>query len=87
MTAYMRKYKLTYEEVAQVLENFIEGKGGPWAWDGFTLGMSFDDNYLEDIRKRCVGLSEEFPPQNPHEYCNEQGRGVIRGFIAELRSR
>ncbi len=33
-----------------------------------------------------AGLSEEFPPNAPNEYCNEQGRDVIRGFIREMGS-
>jgi hypothetical protein len=84
MTPGIRKYKLSYQEVAQILENFLEGEGNPSAWDGYTLGMSFDDKYLEEIRLRCVGLSQEFPPDNPSEFCNEQGRNVIRDYVKRL---
>lgn len=87
MSPWNRKYKLTYGEVAQILENFLEGTGNPLAWDGFTLGMSFEDRYLEQIRVRCAGLSQEFPPEKPSEYCNERGRDVIRGYVRELRSK
>jgi hypothetical protein len=86
MSPWIRKSKLNHEEVAQILENFLEGKGKKLAWDGFTQGMSFDDKKLERIRVRCAGLSQEFPPNNPHEYCNEQGRKVIRQYIKELRA-
>jgi hypothetical protein len=82
----MKKHKLSNQEVAQVLEDFLDGKGTRWAWDDFTLGMSFEDKHLEDIRIRCVGLSQEFPPNNLNEYCNEQGRNVIRGYIIQLRA-
>jgi hypothetical protein len=85
MTPWKRKYTLSYEEVAQILENFLEGKGRPLAWDGFTLGMSFEDVFLEGVRIRCARLSQEFPSDNPHEYCNEQGRDVIRDYIKQLR--
>lgn len=85
MVPWKRKYKLSYKEVAQILENFLEVKGNPSARDGFTLGMSFEDEFLEGIRKRCTGLNEEFPSNNPHEYCNEQGREVIRDYIKQLR--
>lgn len=87
MTPWVKKYKLSHEEVAQILESFLQGKGNTLAWDGFTLGMSFDDEYLERIRIRCIGLSQEFPPNKPDEYCNEQVRDVIRSFIRELRSK
>ena len=73
-------------EVAQILEDFVEGNGNPYSWDGFTLGMTLDDDYLDSIRKRCVGLSEEFPPSSKHEYCNPQGIQVIRAYIQELRN-
>jgi hypothetical protein len=85
-TRAMKKYKLSKQEVAQILEDFLEGRGSRWAWDDYTLGMSFEDEYLEDIRLRCVGLSKEFPPLNPNEYCNEQGREVLRGYVAQLRT-
>jgi hypothetical protein len=82
----MKKYKLSNQEVAQILEDFLEGRGSRWAWDDFTLGMSFEDKNLEEIRIRCVGLSKEFPPNNPNEYCSEQGRDVLRSYIQQLRT-
>ena len=85
MTPWVKKYKLTKEEVAQILEDFIEGKGNRWSWDGFTLGMTLEDERLDKIRERCIGLSEEFPSENPNQYCNEEGRNVIREYIKELR--
>ena len=84
---FWKKDKLTYEEVAQILEGFLEGRQDRWSWDGFTLGMSFEDPYLEAIRVRCNGLDSEFPPDKPHHYCNEKGVDVLRGYIRELRSR
>jgi hypothetical protein len=86
MAPWIKKYKLTKQEVAQILEDFLEGKGSQFAWDDFTLGMSFEDKYLEAIRKRSAALSQEFPPDNPNEYCNEQGRDVIRDYIKQLRT-
>jgi hypothetical protein len=82
----MKKHKLSKKEVAQILEDFLEGRGSRWAWDDYTLGMSFEDKDLEDIRIRCVDLSKEFPPGNPNEHCNEQGRDVLRGYIKQLRA-
>jgi len=86
VSPFVRKHKLSNYEVAQILEDFLEGKGRPLAWDGFTLGMSLDDKRQEEIRLRCLRLSEEFPPDSPNEYCNEQGRNVIRDYIKQLRS-
>ena len=86
MSPFVRKYKLTDREIAQILEDFLDGKGKPLAWDGFTLGMSFDNPEHEAIRIRCAGLSQEFPSDTRHEYCNEKGRDVIRGYIRQLRT-
>ena len=74
-------------KAAQLLEDFLEGRGHPLAWDGFTLGSTFEDERLEEIRLGCAGLSEQFPPEKPGEYCNEKGLDVIRGYIEELRRR
>lgn len=73
-------------EVAQLLEDFLTGKSDRWAWDDFTQGPSLVDADLEQIRVRCAGLSREFPPDNSREYCNNDGRKVIRDYIDELRS-
>jgi len=72
--------------VAQILQDFVHDTGGPWAWDDFTLGMTLVDPHLETIRIRCLGLSEEFPPEHRNEYCNERGRQVIRDYVGQLRS-
>jgi hypothetical protein len=78
--------KLGKVDVAQILEDFLQGKGNRWAWDDFTQGGSLEDGHLEQVRRHCARLSQEFPPENPKEYCNEQGRDVIRRYITELRS-
>ena len=86
----MARSKCGNLEVAKILEDFLEGKGNPLAWDGFTQGSSFDDfdnERLEQIRQRCARLDQEFPPEKPGEFCNQQGRDVIRSYIEELRSR
>jgi hypothetical protein len=85
MTPSIRKYKLSHSDVADILQNFLDGTGDPLAWDGFTLGMSFDEERLEKIRIRCAGLSQEFPPSRKNEYCNEQGGEIIRDYIKQLR--
>jgi hypothetical protein len=86
MSPFIKKYKRSNQEIAQILERFLEGKD-QGEWDGFTLGMTFDDEEKEKIRIRCLRLSEEFPPSHPNEYCNEHGRKVIRDYIEQLRTR
>jgi hypothetical protein len=72
------------EEVATILEEFIEGRGGKWNWDDFVF-VDIDDPELDRIRERCDLLSHEFPPDAPGQYCSDRGVEVIRNFIAELR--
>ena len=80
------KNALSYLEVAQILEDFLEGKGSRWGWDDYISGMSFEDKRHEEIRIRSASLDQEFPSANPNEYCNEQGRSVLRDYIKQLRT-
>jgi hypothetical protein len=74
MTPWIKKYKLSKQEVAKILEDVLEGTGARWDWDDFTQGMTLEDPYLDQIGSRCSNLSEEFPPERPNECCNERGR-------------
>ena len=80
------RFKMTRLDVARVLEEFLEGTGGPYAWDDYTLGMRFEDKQLEDIRLRCARLSEEFPPTQRGHYCSEPGLDVLREYVRQLRA-
>jgi hypothetical protein len=87
MVSWIKEYQtLTRNQVAQILEDFIEGRSGPDSWDGFTQGRPLEDEGLERIRSRCAGLSEEFPPDDGKAYCNENGLQVIRDYIVQLRA-
>ena len=72
-------------DVAQILENFLEGTGGAWDWDDFISVGKVADERLEQIQRHVNLLSDEFPPEKAGQYCSEQGRDVIRSYIAELR--
>lgn len=73
-------------DVAKILEDFLQGTGGPWDWDDFTQGMApLRDPNLEAIRGRCASLGKEFPPTSPGWYCGEEGLKVLQSYITELR--
>jgi hypothetical protein len=72
-------------EVAELLDGFVDGTGGQWDWDDFTLGMTFTDKRLQEIQARCRVLSLEFPPPAKEMYTSGQGVQVIRDYAAELR--
>ena len=82
----MKKVRLTREQVAQILDDFVSGKGGRWDWDDF-ISFPIEDEYLDLIRERCTHLSEEFPPDAPRAFTNQRGIDVIRRFIDDLRKR
>jgi len=39
----------TRDEVADYIENFLNGNGGPWDWDDFT-SVRIDDPELDQVR-------------------------------------
>jgi hypothetical protein len=79
--------KETYLEVANTLEDFVEGTGGKWDWDDYITATTFpDDPYLQEVQSRMVNLSGEFPA-GPHAgYCGVDGFEVIRAYVRDLRN-
>ena len=77
--------KRTAEEVATIIEGFVNGTGNQWAWDGFT-SIRLDDPELEAIRKQIVALPVEFPPSDPRGYCSDAGLEKMRQIVRELRA-
>ena len=78
--------KRTTQEVANVIEGFVNGTGNQWAWDGFT-SIRLDDPELEAIRQKIVSLPVEFPPSNPGDYCSDAGMEKMRQIVQDLRAR
>jgi hypothetical protein len=78
--------KRTREEVANTIDGFINGTGRQWDWDGFT-SIRIDDPELEEIRKKCVALPNEFPPSAAKEYCSPAGMQVMRDLLQGLHAK
>ncbi|HLL60586.1 MAG TPA: hypothetical protein VK338_02625 [Candidatus Nitrosocosmicus sp.] len=72
------------EEVAEILDNFLNGKGDPYDFDDFCT-FPIVDPELDKIRKRCAGLREEFPPEHKHQYCGPEGTKVMENYLKQLR--
>jgi hypothetical protein len=66
--------KRSADEVADYLRNFIEGHGGEWDWDDFTL-VPIADPQLDSIRRRAAAV--ELP-------VTELGSTTLRGLLAEV---
>ena len=45
----MDAVRRTKEEVANIIEAFITGRGGPWDWDDFC-SIKIADPYLDSVR-------------------------------------
>jgi hypothetical protein len=77
----------TRGEVADIIEAFIVGTGKPYDWDDFCT-FPIDDLELDQIRQRCAGLREEFPPDAVlGGYCGSEGLQLLEAYILYLRRR
>lgn len=78
---------MTYLDVANVLENFIEGRDGKWDWDDYLSATTFDDPYVQQVQMRMALLDTEFPAEQKGHYCGPAGIEVIRHYVEELRTK
>jgi len=69
-------------EVAEIIEQFLDGTGGRWDWDDFC-SIRIKDPELDAIRLKCVTLHDDDPHR--YHYCGEVGIAVMRGFVDTLR--
>ncbi len=78
------KRKPNAEEAAKVIEDFVNGTGGPWDWDDF-ISVRIADEELEATRIKCLRTQSEYPG-GPNQWCNDEGREVLRSLAEQLRS-
>jgi len=76
---------MNQNEIADLIERFLNGTGDEWEWDDF-ISMRLTDPGLESIRVRCAKLPLEFPPSRPNEYCGDDGRIVLKQLVKMLRA-
>jgi len=75
---------MTRDEVIRTIEQFIDGTTGDWDWDDFVI-VADADPILERARRRCVHVTELFPPEGPHQWCGPKGLDELRQVVHELR--
>ena len=80
----MSAVQLSRLEVADIIERFLLCTGGKWDWDDF-VSIRLQDPALDEVRKKCVSVREEFPPSDLHQYCSEAGMKALRDLLATLR--
>jgi hypothetical protein len=72
-------------EVADIIQQFLDGTGGKWDWDDF-ISTPLCDSRLDEVRKLCGNLPNRFPPHGSGVYCDADGLAVLRNLVAELSS-
>lgn len=77
---------MTKAKLADLFEGFVNGTCGKGEWEAF-LSVRQKNPEIEKIRLRCELLDVEFPPKNPHEYCNEDGAAVLMNYVHQLRGK
>ena len=72
--------RYTRAQVADIIEQFLEGTGDRWAWDDFT-SIKIVDPDLDAIRRRCSELYDG----TGHQYCGPEGFNEMRLMVEGLR--
>ena len=72
----------TKAEVADIIERFLDGRGGEWDWDDF-LSIPIADPELDAVRQRCNATRDE---AYRNQWCGPAGFAELRRIVAELRS-
>ncbi len=73
----------TAREIAALIQQFVDGTIAEWDWDAF-LSTPLADPALDEIRKKCSGLPDHYPPVVQGWYCDEEGLDFLRDLIREL---
>jgi hypothetical protein len=74
---------LSNEQVAQILEDFVQGGGSAYSWDDFTLEISCDEENLEQIRIPTLqGVCSGASPRNIAMRKDERPFATISGNLA-----
>ena len=77
---------MSYIEMADVIERFVNGNVDPWEWEEYFLATKYSDPFLSHVQKRVLAVSFEFPAGAEGGYANSQGLVVRRKLANQLRS-
>ena len=86
----------TPEEMADMIEAFLEGTDAPTDWDDFT-SIRIDDDELDGIRERCNKVYDDFSSNlteaeidrstNPNiANITREGQRMLRELVRMLRA-
>jgi hypothetical protein len=75
---------MSRRELADQIEAFLDGTGGPWGWDDLC-SCRLSDPELERVKQECCGVGERFPATAPGQYCSAEGIALLRRIVSDLR--
>ena len=75
---------LTPEEVAKIIDSFVEGTDGPYDWDDY-IHIPSRIPELEQIRKECEAIAKRFPSQIKTEWCSAEGLTELKLLANKAR--
>jgi hypothetical protein len=74
----------TPNQVAQIIENFLNNKSAPHDWDDF-ISLQIADPHLDAIRAQCLKLNSTRPPTKKTHWTNQAGLDLMRELATKLR--
>jgi hypothetical protein len=74
----------TPEEIATIIDRFLDGTGGNWDWDDLC-SIKIEDPDLDHVRVLCSSACSVYPPTEKGHYCSPQGREYLRELARRLR--
>jgi hypothetical protein len=80
----MGAIKRTKEEVARIIESFLDGTCGDWDWDDLC-SIKIEDPELDHLRVLCSSACFTYPPTEKGHYCSPEGREYLRHLARSLR--
>ena len=79
-----RKIDLTRSQVADIIQTFIDGSGDEDNWNRF-INVQMKNRQLEEIRRRCVTLKQQFSPTAESKRVGPEGYKLMRQIAIDLR--
>jgi hypothetical protein len=79
-----RRNRLSYSEVADIIERHIERTEGPWDWDEFT-SIPIANDELDAIRLRCIELDSVIPGKMLDSVIPGKAAEELKAIVRRLR--
>lgn len=78
---------LTPGQVADVIDRFVDGNDSDdcaYEWDDY-IHIPSRNPTLEQIRRECAEVRDNFPPEKETEWCNSGGRVELKRLAQKAR--